>query len=187
MRALGDIFNLSPAFVPVDIDTANGWTGKRISMAPHRAITFVYFGVVGGAEDLVLDWQQHTAYTGGTSKDLDSDPSTGVATARGLTEYFIKAETALDGDESWVRVTQAEASELTVVGATYGAMQKLVVSTVEASQLGEGYSHVSVNGAITTSTSQLGSGLYITHGLRYRGRPDRLALGNLLRPSAVNA
>lgn len=184
MRALGDIFNISPAFVPVDIDTADGWTGKRISMAPHRAVSFVLFGLAGGADNLVLDWQQHTAYTSGDSADLDS---TGAATARGLTEYYIKAETTLDGDEVWERVTHSEASEQTVVGATYGAMQKIVVSTIEASQLGTGFTHVSVNGALTTSTSQIACGLYITHGLRYRARPDRLALSNLLRPGAADA
>lgn len=183
MRALGSIIDVSPAFLPIDIDTANGFTGKRVSMAGCSAISFIFYGVVGGAEDLVLDWQQHTAYTSGTSNDLDS---TGVATSRGLTEYYIKAETALDGDEAWVRVTQAEASELTVVGATYGAQQKIVVSTVEASQLGTGYTHVSVTGAITTSTSQLASGLYVMHGLRYRRRPDK-STWNWLNPGAANA
>ncbi len=181
MRALGDIFDLSPAFLPVDIDTANAWTGKRVSMAGASAISFVFYGLAGGADDLTIDWQQHTAYTSGTSADLDS---TGVTTSRGLTEYYIKAETALDGDEAWVRVTQSEASELVVVGATYGAMQKIVVSTVEASQLGTGYTHVSVNGALTTSTSQIAAGLYVFHGLRYRRRPDKL--GNLLNPGAAN-
>lgn len=181
MRALGNIIDLSPAFVPVDIDTANAWTGKRVSMAGANAISFVFFGLAGGADDLTLDWQQHTAYTSGTSADLDS---TGVTSSRGLTEYYIKAETALDGDEAWVRVTQAEASELVVVGATYGAQQKIVVSTVEASQLGTGYTHVSVNGALTTSTSQIACGLYVFHGLRYRRRPDKL--GNLLNPGAAN-
>ncbi len=183
MRALGDIIDISPAFVPVDIDTANGWTGKRISVAGCTGISFVFFGLAGGAEDLVIDWQQHTAYTGGTSKDLDA---AALANSRGLTEYFLKAETALDGDEVWTRVTQSVASENTVVGATYGAQQKIVVSTIETSQIGDGYTHVSVDGAITTSTSQLASGLYIMHGLRYRRRPDR-GVWNWLRPGVANA
>lgn len=183
MRALGDIIDFSPAFVPVDINTADAWTGKRVSMAGCSAISFVFYGLAGGADDLTLDWQQHTAYTSGTSNDLDS---TGVSTSRGLTEYYIKAETALDGDEVWTRVTQAEASELVVVGATYGAQQKLVVSTVEASQLGTGYTHVSVNGALTTSTSQIACGLYVFHGLRYRRRPDK-STWNWLNPGAANA
>jgi hypothetical protein len=182
MRALGDIIDIGTCFAPVDIDTANAWTGKRISLAGAAAITFVFFGAVGGAEDLVLDWNQHTAYTGGTTADLDA---VGVSTSRGLTEYYIKAETALDNDESWVRVTQSVASELTVVGATYGAMQKIVVSSIEATQVADGYSHVSVNGAITTGTAQLAGGLYILHGLRQRRRPDRL--GNLLNPNVANA
>lgn len=186
MRALGDIIDLSPCFVPVDIDTANAWTGKRVSMAGCSAVSFVFYGVVGGADDLVLDWNQHTAYTGGTTSDLDSSDATAGTTSRGLTEYYIKAETALDGDERWVRVTHSEASEQTIVGATYGAMQKIVVSTIEASQLGAGYTHVSVNGAITTSTSQLACGLYVFHGLRYRRRPDKLTT-NWLNPGAANA
>lgn len=183
MRAVGDIIDITPAFVPVDIDTADGWTGKRISMRHARAVTFVFFGLAGGADNLVIDWQQHDAYTSGNSADLDS---TGVTTSRGLTEFFLKAETTLDGDEPWVRVTQSEASENTVVGATYGAMQKIVTSTVEASQLGTGYTHVSVNGALTTSTSQIACGLYIVHGLRYRRRPDKLTY-NWLNPGAANA
>lgn len=183
MRALGDIFDLSPAFLPVDIDTANAWTGLRVSMAGCSAVSFVFFGLAGGAENLVLDWQQHTAYTSGDSADLDS---TGVSTSRGPTEYYIKAETALDGDEAWERVTHSEASEQTIVGATYGAMQKIVVSTVEASQLGTGYTHVSVNGAITTATSQIACGLYVFHGLRRRRRPDKFTW-NWLNPGAADA
>jgi hypothetical protein len=82
-------------------------------------------------------------------------------------------------------VTQTVASELTVVGATYGAQQKIVVAHITASQIADGYSHVSVNGAITTATSQLACGLYLLHGLRARRRPDRL--GNLLNPNVANA
>lgn len=183
MRALGNIVDFSPCFVPVDIDTANGWTGKRVSMAGCSAVSFVFFGLAGGADDLTIDWQQHDAYTSGNSADLDA---AGNSTSRGLTEYYIKAETALDGDEVWARVTQSEASENVVVGATYGAQQKIVVSTVEASQLATGYTHVSVNGALTTSTSQIACGLYVFHGLRYRRRPDKYTW-NWLRPGVANA
>jgi hypothetical protein len=181
MRALGDIIDIGTCFAPVN--TADAFTGKRISMQGASSLTFVFFGAVGGAEDLTLDFLQHTAYTSGTSADLDA---TGVSTSRGLTEYYIKAETALDNDESWVRVTQTVASELTVVGATYGAQQKIVVAHIDATQIADGYSHVSVDGTLATSaTAQLAGGLYILHGLRYRRRPDKL--GNLLRPNVANA
>lgn len=174
MDALGRLFDIGTGWAPVDIDTANAATGKRISLARATGISFVVFGAVGGAEDLVLDVQQHTAYTGGTSADLDC-----------VTKWWIKAETALDNDEAWVKVEQSVASECTVVGATYGAMQKIVVIEVDAASLSAGYSHVSLNAAITTSTAQLTACLYIVHDLAAQRTPSNL--GNLLRPGAANA
>jgi len=182
MEALGRLYDFGTGWAPVDIDTANGATGKRISLQGAAGITFLFIGAVGGAEDLTLDVQQHTAYTGGTSADLDS---AAVATSTGLTYYYIKAETALDNDEAWVKVTQSEASECVVVGATYGAQQKMVAIEVLASQLGDGYSHVSLNAAITTGTAQLATCLYVLHDLSVQRKPTNL--GNLLRPGAANA
>lgn len=182
MEGLGRLFNIGCGWAPVDIDTANAATGKRCSMSGAAGITFLVFTGVGGAEDLVLDVQQHTAYTGGTSADLDS---AAVATSTGVTRWFIKAETALDNDEAWVKVTQSEASECTVVGATYGTQQKIVAIFIAATQLGDGYSHVSLNAAITTGTAQLTACLYIVHDLAVQRTPENL--GNLLRPGAANA
>lgn len=182
MKGLGRLFDIGLGWAPVDIDTANAATGKRLAMSRASAVTFVIATGVGGAEDLTFDVQQHTAYTGGTTADLDSSA---VATSTGVTEYWIKAETALDNDESWVRVTQAEASEFTVVGATYGAQQKIVVASIGADQLGDGYTHVSLNAAITTATAQLCTCLYVLHDLRAMRSPE--LLGNLLNPNAANA
>lgn len=181
MEGLGRLFDIGVAWAPVDIDTANAATGKRISLANASAITFLVMTGVGGAEDLVFDVQQHTAYTGGTSADLDA---AAVTDSAGVTHYFIKAETALDNDESWVEVTQAVASEVTVVGATYGTQQKIVAIHVDAAQLGDGYGWVSLNAAITTATSQLTSCAYILHDLKIQRKPTNL--GNLLRPGAAN-
>lgn len=182
MEGLGRLFDIGTGWAPVDLNTADGATGKRIAMSGADAITFVVFCGAGGAEDLVLDVQQHTAYTGGTTNDLDA---TAVATSTGIDHFYIKAETLLDNDESWVRVSQAAASECTVVGATYGAMQKIIVIEVAASQLGDGYTHVSLVATSSTSTAHLGACLYFTHELRYQRKPT--GLRNLLRPSAANA
>jgi hypothetical protein len=173
MKALGRIFDIGTGWAPVDLNTSDGATGKRISMAGASGITFVVFTGTGGAEDLVLDVQQHTAYTGGTSGDLDV-----------VTSWHIKAETTLDNDESWVEVTQSIASECTVVGATYGAMQKLVAISVNADQLSDGYTHVSLVATCSTSTAQLGACLYFLHELRAQRKPTNLP--NLLRPGAAN-
>ena len=185
MEALGRLFDIGLGWAPVDLDTANGATGKRIAMSGADGITFVVATGTGGAEDLVLDLQQHTAYVNGTSADLDS---VGAAGTTDLARFHIKAETALDNDESWVKVDQTAgttASECTVVGATYGAMQKIVVIEVNAAMLAPGYTHVSLNAAITTGTAQLACCLYFLHELRYQRKPVNLP--NLLRPGAANA
>lgn len=180
MKALGRLFDIGMGVVPVDLDTNNGATGKRISMHDCSGLTVVVATGVGGAEDLTLDVQQHTAYTSGTTNDMDSTNG-----AVGITEYWIKAETALDNDESWVQVTQSEASEVVVVGATYGAMQKLVAFYIGADQLADGYTHISVVASISTSTAQLATVLYLKHGLLNQRRPNLLP--NLLNPGAANA
>lgn len=174
VEGLGRLFDIGLGWAPVDIDTANAATGKRLSLARASGVTILFIGAVGGAEDLVLDVQQHTAYTGGTSADLDC-----------VTQWYIKAETALDNDESWVAVTQSVASECTVVGATYGAMQKMVAIEISAASLSAGYSHVSVTAAITTATAQLCTCIYIVHDLAAQRTPPNL--GNLLQPGAANA
>lgn len=182
MEALGRLFDIGTGWVPVDLDTANGATGKRISMQHCDAITFVVFLAVGATDDVVLDVQQHTAYTGGTSSDLDS---TAVSTSTGITRWHIKSEATLDNDETWTTVTQSEASEITLTGATYGDKQNIVVIEVRASQLGDTYTHVSLNAATTTGTAHLGACLYFPHAMRYRRKPANLP--NLLRPGAANA
>jgi hypothetical protein len=173
VKALGRLFDIGLAVAPVDIDTANAATGKRISMSGHSGLTIVAVTGVGGADDIVFTMQEHTAYTSGTSRDLDV-----------VTEYHIKAETALDNDEAWVKVTQT-AGDLTVVGATYGAQQKLIAWYVGADQLSDDATHVSVNAAVTTATAQLFAVLYIPHDLLSQRAPANLP--NLLNPGAANA
>lgn len=182
MEGLGRIFDIGTGWVPVDIDTANGATGKRIAMSGFDAITFVVFLAVGATDDVVLDVQQHTAYVSGTSADLDA---AAVSTSTGIDHWYIKSEATLDNDEAWTKVTQTAASEITLTGATYGDKQNIVVIEVAASQMGDGYTHLSLNAATTTATAHLGACLYIGHELRYQKTPSKLR--NLLRPSAANA
>lgn len=179
---LGRALDIGLAFAPVDIDTANGATGKRINMTMHRAVLFVCTLAVGATDDVVFDVQQHTAYTSGTSNDLDAAAVTG---STGITEWWIKSEAALDNDEIWTEVTQTAASEVTLTGATYGDKQNIVVIPIRSSQLADGYTHMSVNVATTTATAHLGAGLYIPTDLRFQRAPAKL--GNLLRPGVANA
>lgn len=182
LMTLGQDFDIGLAFAPVDIDTANGATGKRINMAMHRAVLFVCILAVGATDDVVLDVQQHTAYTGGTSADLDV---TGVTGSTGVTEFFGKTEVALDNDERWARAAQAAASEVTLTGATYGDKQNIITVPIRATQLADGYTHASVNVATTTAAAHLACGLYLATQLRYQRAPAKL--DNLLRPGVANA
>lgn len=179
---LGTMIDVGTGWAPVDLDTANGATGKRLAMTLHRSVTFFVFLAVGATDDVVLDVQQHTAYTGGTSNDLDA---AAVTDSVGVDHFYIKSEAALDNDEGWTKVTQTAASEITLTGATYGDKQNIVAITVDARQMGAGYSHISLNAATTTSTAHLGACLYVVHGLRYQRKPA--SLWNLLRPGVANA
>jgi hypothetical protein len=180
IEGLGRLFDVGTCVAPVDINTSDAATGQRISMAGHSGIAIIAHTLVGGADDITFDIQQATAFTGGTSNDMDSANG-----ASGIDHYWIKAETALDNDESWVRVSQAAASEVVVVGATYGTQQKLVVIQVGADQLADGFGWISVNVSCVTSTSQLLTVLYLPYDLAVQRTPANRP--NLLRPGAANA
>lgn len=183
MEALGRLFDIGTGWAPVDINTADGATGKRISMQVHDAITFVIFNgaAASGTDDEVYTVQQHTAYTGGTSSNLASAT---IATSTGITQYYLKSEATLDNDEAWTKVTQAESASFTLAGAAQAAVQRIVAVEIRASQLGDGYTHLSLNSACTTSAARLAACLYFPHELRYKRKPVNLF--NLLRPNTAN-
>lgn len=185
MKALGRLFDIGQGWAPVDLNTADGATGLRIALSGANAITFVctFGAAAGGTDNIVLDVQQHTAYTGGTTKDLDSAD---VASSTGITEFWVKSEATLDNDEAWTRITQAEASECTLTGATYAQVQKIVVIEIDGAQLGDGYTHVSLNCSVAAlANAELAACLYFPHDLRYQRKAVNLP--NLLRPNAANA
>lgn len=183
-RALGRLVDFGVGVVPVDMNSGDGATGKRCSLAGADGVDIVVFlgAAASGSDDVTIDVQQHTAYTSGTSNDLDA---TGVSTSIGITEYYYKSEVALDNDEGWTRVTQAAASEVTLAGASFADKQMVVVIPVRTSQLGTDYTHISATISYATNAVRVGAMLYLLHGLRFGRRPDKL--GNLLRPGAANA
>ncbi len=166
MEALGRLFDISLGYLNIDLNTS-GATGKRVSLRNSAGCTIVcVVPATGGTEDLTFDVQQATASSGGTSNDMDS---TNAAT--GIDHYYIKAGTTLAGTETWTKVTQAAASEVVVVGATYGASQCLVAIEVSASQLADGFSYISVNSPDPGSTARVVSVLYFLHSLEVQRKP----------------
>lgn len=144
MPALGYLYDIGSQWAPVADLAAGAQTGHRIKLAGYDSVTFViYMGAVSaGTDTFVPDIQQHTAATGGTSADLDAS---GVAGSTGVTVWHHKSEATLDGDETWTTVTQTAASEVSLTGATYAALQMIVVIEVEAAALAPGYSWISVD------------------------------------------
>lgn len=163
---LGRTFDVCHGFVPVNMATAAN-PGARVHMRNYRHLAVVFYkGVGGAAEAPTLTLQEHSAASGGTSQNLAV-----------ITEYFVKVEATLDGDETWSRVTQNAAA--TVTNADWDdANQVLVVFEVPASSLSDGFEWLSVNVADVGTTAQLGALLYIPHGIRYQVRPDLMPQPN---------
>lgn len=166
MRGLGNVFDIGSAFTPVDFNTSDAATGHRVHMRNYESIACVLFKGAGTAgADPVITVQEHTAATAGTS-----------ATLAVIDEYYYKAETTLDGDETWTRATQAAAGTASV--DTWAEVELLAVVEIEAASLSAGYEWVSFNIAATVANAQLVSGLYIMSGLKIARRADLLAQPN---------
>lgn len=163
-RALGSLFDVAMAMVPVNL-SAGANTGLRIDMRKATTCTFVVICGAGTAgDDLLVDLQEHTASTSGTSQDLDI-----------ITEYFIQTETTLDGDETWTRITQAAASETADASGTTAEEQNMLVIEVRHDQLSDGFKWVSLNiPDLGAAGAKVGGAIAILSGLRQQGKPERL-------------
>ena len=163
---LGRSFDVLTQIVPVDLaDGAN--TGHRVNMKNYEGIAFVGYLAAGTAgENPTFDVKQHTANTGGTSADLDV-----------VDVYHEKVAATLAGTETWTKVTQTAASEVTDADWD-DANQVLVAIEILADQLTDGYTHVSVDVA-DPGTAHIGCVLAIGYGLQVQRAP-----GNLAQPNA---
>lgn len=169
IKALGRLFDLVSGINPIDLG-AGANTGNRVNLKHAGGVTIVLFKEVGAAgEDPVITLQEHNAATGGTSQNL----------AVIDTIYQKTKATALLGDETWTKVTQAKAATATLTGL--GDDFGIFVIEVEASQLSDGFNWVSVNIADVGATGgQLGAVLYILRDLEIQRKPE-----NLVNPQAA--
>jgi hypothetical protein len=167
-HGLGRLFDISAGIISTAVNNSADVTGNRVSLRNAGGCTIVVIAEAGTAgDDLDLDLKQHTASTSGTSADLDI-----------VDEYWYKSETTLDGDEDWTRVTQTAASEIT--DATGGAgtsaeEQQIVVIEVDATQLSDGYSYISLNATNAgANNDKLATVLYLLRDLREQRTPANL-------------
>jgi hypothetical protein len=172
ISGLGNYFDICHGVAPVADLAAGAQTGARVHLKNYSGLCVVaYMGAVSaGTDTFVPDVQQHNAATAGTTKDLDA-----------VTQWFVKSETTLDGDEAWARVTQAAGSEISLTGATYAATQVIVAAEINTDALDTagGYEWVSVDMADAgAGGTRAGCIFYIPFGLKVSRRPDRLAQPN---------
>lgn len=164
MKGLGKAFDIGSAFTPVDFNTSDAATGHRVHLRNYDSIAFVLYKGAGTAgADPVVTVQEHNAATAGTSQNLAV-----------ITEFYSKTETTLDGDEVWVRTTQAAAATANM-GLTTAEEEGIHVIEFESGSLSAGFEWISCNIAATVANAQLVSGLYILSGLKIQREPTLLA------------
>lgn len=130
-EGLGRLFDVAVGAVPTDA-VAGAITGKRVSLRNAGGCTILVV-TTGASTDITdVDLQQHTAYTGGTTTDLDI-----------IDHYYYKSATTLGNTETWTRATQTAASEITDVGAA--SQQLLLAIEVDARSLSDGYYYISLD------------------------------------------
>lgn len=165
-EGLGRLFDLSIGIAPVDMNTNNGETGKRVSLRNAGSLTLLVIKAAGtAAEDPTVTLKQHTASSSGTSANLAA-----------IDHYYLKSETTLDGDETWTRVAQTAAATIADPGGagTSAEEQQIIAIPLNASSLADGYDYVSLDYAVTASNAQLATVLYILHDLAVQRTPANL-------------
>lgn len=162
MEGLGRLFDVVVGSAPAD-SVAAAITSNRVHLKNASGCTILVLTDGGSTDILDLDLQQSTAATGGTSGDLDI-----------ITHYYIKEATTFAGSETWAKVTQAAASEITNAGSA--SKQTLVAVEVEASQLSDGYEWIHMNVPDQGSNgTKYTSVIYLLRDLNVQRAPANLA------------
>lgn len=162
IRGLGRLFDIAPAFLPVDLNTSGaGGLLASFKNAGGATILVAAGAQASGTETLVLAVREAKDGSGTDEQDLDV-----------VTEYWIKKEATLDGDEQWARVTQT-AGDITISGDDRDK-QLLVAFYIDADDLSDGFTHVTVDAADPGSVARLAAGVVILHDLKSMRAPQNL-------------
>ena len=166
-RALGRCFDIGSVVVPVADLAAGAQTGHRVHLKNAGGVAFVVFmgAVSAGTDTFVPTLKEANAATGGTLQALAA-----------VTTWYDKNATTLDGSQAWNKTTQAAASTVSLTGATYAALQVLIVVEVLASQLADGFEWVSIDMADPgAGGTRPGCVLAVLFNLAVQRAPENLA------------
>jgi len=162
MNPLGAAFDIVSAIVPADLQTARD--GDWVTLKNAKGCLVVVFKGAGTAgDDPSITIEQATDVSGTSAKVLNA-----------ITEFHKKIGTQT-GVTAWTKVTQT-ADELVTVDAVSAEAEGLWAFNIEADQLDvdNGFDCIRVRIADVGTNAQLGSALYLLHGLRYPDAPDGL-------------
>lgn len=166
MEALGRLVDVCVGAAPVDLSTA-AVTGKRVALEGCGGLTILVVKGAGTAgDDPTVTLKQHTASSGGTSANLAI-----------IDHYYVKDAATLAGTETWSKVTQTAAATIADPGGagTSAEHQQIIAIEVDAAQLDDGYTHVSLDVADVGVNAQLGAVLYLRRDLLAERAPQALA------------
>jgi hypothetical protein len=157
--ALGRLFDIVPAWIPYDLQTAR--SGDWVSVKNCTGVTIVFFKGAGtAADDPTLTLNKATAVDG-----------TGSTTAA-VIDTIYKKEGTLTSTGTWTAVSQTAAA--TFIGsATSAESEGLYVIEVNPEALGA-YDCLQIACGDVGSNAQLGCALYILHGLKLAETPANL-------------
>jgi hypothetical protein len=154
-----DHFNLSEAFLPVNVATAAN-DGDWVSLKNYSECTILYYqGVGSAAEPATITLEQATAVAGTSAKAL----------AAITTVYQKQAATNLQSTGTWTKVTQAAAATYALGVGANGDKAAIVLITIHAEDLDgdNGFDCLRARVADVGTGPSIGACLYILAGPRY--------------------
>lgn len=170
MLALGRLYDLIPIVEPIDIDTSQG--GDQFSLRDAGGVTLVFITGVGAAgRDLTFTVKRHVDMADATGTTID-------LSAIAHPHYYIKRGSAATvvGDGSWTKTALADTDGASVVlDATEGEDSALIAIHLDKSDLGDGYSALSVSAVVAGgSGAKLAACIAILDDLQVQRAPANL-------------
>lgn len=139
---LGRVYNLIPVVDPIDLD--NSQTGEQINLADYGGVDLVFYTGDGAAgRDLTFTLKRHVDISDATGTTF---PSTAFSASPW---YYKRGDSSAVGATTWVKSTFTDADGAGIVlDDTEGEDSRIIVVPIEASQLGDGYSSISVSAVV---------------------------------------
>ncbi len=169
MYGLGRIYDIIPISIPIDHDSDQA--GDQFSLRDCGGFDLVLFTGDGSAGyDIQFTIKRHTDMSDASGTTIV------VGTASELRDYFYKqGASSVVGQGTWTKGTWYDANGAdVVVDSDEGENSSLIVIPFEATDLGDGYSAVSISVKIAGSGAKLACCLAILRDLDVQRAPANL-------------